>query len=259
MRVDILQAFAICGYGNQFLLDPTQEKAPELRVGHSTFKTVYEVAFERKGMGQSYAAEGVSTWLKRLRAEGVERLSMVLTPCGMESKASDEAWGILTDSEKGLELWQPTWKKRIGSLTDVTPWLVVYAGDRFNRWNLTPPMSVTAAEQKLREALESAGRKLGDMGFGNLSSPLQKCLELHDKRSTEAIGIPDLCPQTMDINQRALACSAMRIMLVISSGTWSTSVQSVEIRSHMTMLWTGAMFALEATAHASGYRQELAA
>ena len=243
MRVDILQAFAICGYGNQYLLDPTQEKAPELRVGHSTFKTVYEVAFERKGMGQGYAAEGVSTWLKRLRAEGVERMSMVVSNCGIEMKSSDEPWGILTDSEKGLELWQPTWKRKLGNLNDAAPWLVVYSGDRFNRWNLTPPMTVEHADEKLREALEKASSKLNDMGFGNLSAPLHKCLELHNQKSTEAIGIPDLCPPGMPAPYRALACSAMRTMLVINSGTWAT----------------GAMFAIEATAAASGYPQQLAA
>ena len=259
MRVDILQAFAICGYGNQYLLDSTQEKAPELRVSHTTFKTVYEVAFERKGMGQGYAAEGVSTWLKRLRAEGVERLGMIVSNCGMESKATDESWGILTDSEKGLELWQPTWKKKLGNLNEAAPWLVVYNGERFNRWNLTAPMSVEQADSKLREALENASQKLSAMGFTNLSAPLQKCLELHDQHSTEAIGIPDLCPPTMPPAYRALACSAMRIMLVINRGTWTTSVHSVEIRSHMTMLWTGAMFGLEATAAASGYSLSQAA
>lgn len=259
MRVDILQAFAICGYGNQYLLDKAQEKAPELRVGHSTFKTVYEVAFERKGMGSGYAAEGVSTWLKRLRSEGVERLSLIVSSCGIESKPGDEPWGILTDSERGLELWQSAWKRRVGNLNDPSPWRVVYTGDRFNRWNLTPVLSVQSADEKLRDALENAAKKLSEMGFSNLSAPLAKCLELHNQHSTEALGIPDLCPSTMPPAYRALACSAMRVMLVINSGTWTTSVQSVDIRTQMTMLWTGAMFAFEAAASASGYPAQMAA
>lgn len=259
MRVDILQAFAICGYGNQYLQDPGTDKAPEMRVGHSTFKTVFEVAFERKGMNQGYAAEGVSTWWKRLRSEGVERLGMIVSNCGIESKPDDEAWGILTDSEKGLELWRPTWKRRVGDLNDTSPWRVTYTGERFNRWNLTPPMTIEHADAKLHEALERCSNRLTEMGFGTLAAPLHRCLELHDQKSTEAIGLPDLCPPTMPAAQRALACSAMRTMLVINSGSWSSIGQSAEIRSQMTILWTGAMFGFEAVAAASGYPSQLAA
>jgi len=260
--MDVLQAFAVCAYGNRFLQDSTIDRPSEMRVQHSTFKTVIEVGFERKGIGANYGSEGVAPWLKRMRHEGVERLSILVAGCEPETKGQTAPWGILSDSERGLELWQPLWRKRMNTHPhDLTPWLVVYSGDRFNRWNLTPPAPLEAAHTRISSTLESLlmGCQRGNFS-SQLKQPLTRCLELHNQGDTQVMVTPDLCPPGFPPELQALVASAVRITVLAKSPLWTDcEVAPTVVQHEVGALWTSAMVALESVGHQSGYAERAAA
>jgi hypothetical protein len=242
-------------------MDVSVDKPSELRVTNSTFKQVCEVGFERRGIAANYGSEGVSPWLKRIRHEGVDRLALLFKNCEPDAKAQSSAWGILTDSERGLELWQPSWRKRLGSHPhDLTPWLVVYSGERFNRWNLKPPAPVEVAAEGLVQSLEELIKacQRGQVA-GKLKQPLTWCLDQHRQQNVEMMVAPDLCPSQFPVPLQALVASALRAMHLMSNPAWNGEGDAAVIRTDLAHLWTSAMMVLESVGHESGYAERLAA
>lgn len=256
MRVDVLQAVAICCHGNVYLANPAQERLTEMHGSNSTFRTVYEVAFERRGVSSArpgMAPEGTAAWLKGLGAEGVDHLVMSLQKCSLDAaKQGTDQWGIIADGDRGCEIWQPLWRSRSLGNNDATPWRVLYNGERFNRWSLTPIPTSEEAESKLAAALTMAHEFCLERHLTALAQPLLRCSELQSAGNPEMIGFPDLAPAEYPRPARALIASALRVILVVSSSAWNPDIAGEDYKAEFLCntlrLWHGACLALEAAA-----------
>lgn len=258
MRADVLQTVAICCYGNAYLLGDDAEAAPELLSANTSFKTSYEVLFERKGTGFSAQtsgkmAIGTAPWLRRLRSEGVERLQLCLNRCDPDfSRQNASPWGITADGKLGLELWQPAWKARVvGGYNDASPWKVTYSGERFSRWSLSVPRKPEQASTLLSEAVRGASEFCTKKGVPQLALALDRCSVLQDHGNAELLGFPDLAPAVYPIEARQLFAATIRCMLVMHSGAWApTAFESKEDQAEFAAatqtLWEALMIALEA-------------
>lgn len=143
MRSDVLQVLALSAHGSQFLRG-ADDRAPELLISNSTFAAVHAVEFRREGDGLQGGtiAEGVAPWLRRLRKEGVTYVRPLL-PVKPSPSEGDPVWGLLTDGDRGLEIWRPEWRKRFAGRDDAKPNRVTYFGARYTRW-LLPCLPLTA-------------------------------------------------------------------------------------------------------------------
>ncbi|HWA82394.1 MAG TPA: hypothetical protein VG820_03100, partial [Fimbriimonadaceae bacterium] len=156
MRSDVFQAVALCCYSAQYLAETT-DRPPEL-LSNSTFLPCHEVKFERTAsgpIGGGVVADAVGPWLRRLNKEGVAHLKLTLTHCPLDPLATTtEPWGILSDGDVGVEIWQPGWKKRLRNYSDTSPWKVSYVSTRSMRWNQNAPaMDFEDCSKLLRAAL----------------------------------------------------------------------------------------------------------
>lgn len=225
MRADVLQTVALCSYGNSFLAGLDGENPPEL-VGHNrAFKGVEEILFER--IPQSYknanpipVAGGTGPWLRRLQHEGIERLELRLTECSLDV-AKSGPWGITTDGDIGLELWQPSAKARMISYGEPLIWRAKFTAERIQRWTLGPHLELDNACVMLKKALAEADSFAQDFGSPEIKCILQKASQCLFTDSAVTSAFPDLLPANMPQGPRRIVSAAVTSMLVISSGTWN--------------------------------------
>lgn len=253
MRSDVLQASALCYYGNAYLSGATGE-APELRSSHSTFKQVYDLAFHRTG-GLTYdaAPEATAQWFKRLKDEGVERLRLNLEQCSRDAaRQGSDDWGIIVDGDRGCEIWKPEWKRRSWDTTDATPYRVTYTGRRYSRWSLLSPVDTETAHEKMGKALSLAGQFAFSQHMTQISPVFERCVGLHAARSCDMLGVPDLCPEGFPKAGLALVASVLRIQLVLNSNYWAVNDTDPPIQATFAVnslrLWHAGMLCLESAA-----------
>jgi hypothetical protein len=225
MRADVLQTVALCSHGNSFLAGLEGDTPIEL-VGHNrAFRGVEEILFER--IPQSYknanpipVAGGTGPWLRRLLHEGIERLELRLTKCSLDV-AKSGPWGITTDGDIGLELWQPSAKARMVTYGEPLIWRAKFTAERIQRWTLGPHLELESACALLRKSLAEADSFAQEFGSPEIRSILMKASQCLAGECGEANAFPDLLPIQMPGEARRIVSAAVTSMLVISSGTWN--------------------------------------
>lgn len=157
MRADVFQVVALCCHANA--LSGEVERSSEF-LAQSSFLPAHEILFERSGpISSGVVADAVFPWLRRLQKESVERLEISLRGCPLDPLAAPtRPWGILTDGDAGLEIWQPDWRKRLRTHSDSSPWCVRYVSSRISRWNVLDHPNLAGATDDLRAALTEVGR-----------------------------------------------------------------------------------------------------
>ncbi|MGV3618228.1 MAG: hypothetical protein ACO1SV_23110 [Fimbriimonas sp.] len=226
MRADVLQVIALSAHGAAFIR--RGDRPPELLTTHSTFRTVHAVEFRRSGpMHGGLVAESVSPWMRRLAAEGVVMIRPVLSPCSLPTDPPDAVWGILTDSDRGMEIWRPSWRARMAGRDDMKPHRVTYTAERISRWHLPPISAPEVAANALAATLTNSIERLKKAGRGDLAFPLLHCLDQHLDAREDFSEVTDLWPEN-ESSGRCLAASSLRVVQVVgaSFGLLSQPAQS---------------------------------
>ncbi|HTQ11170.1 MAG TPA: hypothetical protein VMI31_13970 [Fimbriimonadaceae bacterium] len=240
MRADVLQAVAIACHSCAFLAGESA-RPPEILSGTS-FGEVHEIQFERKANGKlapGVIADSIGPWLKKLAKEGVIRLEVSLAICPWNPfDAISEPWGILTDGDVGVEVWQPAWKKRIRSHSDPAPWGVMYSASRSGRWAVHAAYSLCDASKLLRSAVAQTSS----------SHPLLAALQGDSPPSS------DVFPATWPAERRGIGGLAARTLTLLRSEEWarvlfSGGLSPAAYESVSRRLWAAAIMALEASAN----------
>ncbi len=251
--MDVLQVFATCLHSRPFLSGEV-EKPPELFGVHSTYKPVHTLSFARAG-GHSVdgpLAERVAPWLRKLKHEDVAILRPLLTPCAYHSQ-TDEAipWGIVSDGDRGFELWQPMWKARVLGRDDASPFKVVYTGARYSRWSVIPPAPVAESDLRLGDCLSRLQEFLESSTDRTLKAAARQCLEAHHTHRLEVPGMNDFIPEGLDGGIAALAASAARTFKLLTSPVLTAQMPLSEPPAPIVSeVWTEAMRCFESAAAA---------
>jgi hypothetical protein len=255
MRADVLQAVAICCHGNPFLAQG-ENGAPELFGHNRAFGGVEEVTFDRTPAAFSRkgstipVATGTAPWMRRLAHEGTLRLELRLSRCAYEpAKREPGSWGILTDSDVGLEIWQPVWKARVVSYGERPVWKVKYTSTRTQRWSLGNTVHVQPASEMLASALVEANAFCKDAGTPTMRLAIDRCSDLHREGRLEMPGFEDLTAEPLPDPNQALLASAVRCVLVLGSPAWDRSAiaEHDQCRLELTsqLLWKCSLTAFE--------------
>jgi hypothetical protein len=189
---------------------------------HSTYRTVHALSFARSGAPcrDGAMAERVAPWLRKLRSEDVSMLRPLLTPVTFGPPDAAVQWGIVTDGDRGIDLWQATWKARVIGRQDESPFKVTYTGARFSRWSILVPPPITIAGDRLRECLYRF-QQVADASFDRtLRLEVRRCCEYHDSGRKDVPGMSDLFPAWLDPTVAALCASATRTFNIMNSAEW---------------------------------------
>jgi hypothetical protein len=240
MRTDVFQVVALGCHANAYLAGAF-EHCPELNQ-NSTLAPVHEIDFERIAggkLGSGIVADAVGPWLRRLRKEGVERVGISIMSCPFDPLVvPDEPWGILTDGDVGVEIWSPTWRKRIRSHGDASPWRVTYTASRAGRWATASPYAPSDIERLLTFALQQCSS----------ANPLIERLS-----SGGEDPFPDMFPVGWPSERAHVGRLAARIGALLRSEDWCTLVarremSATEYEQVSLKLWKASLMALETAA-----------
>lgn len=256
MRTDVLQAIAICLHGNAYLADPQADRACEMLGSNTLFKSVFEIAFERRPIGSRTIVtlgNSVAPWLRRVRAEDVQQLRLFLTkiPCPMD-KLPDGPWGIVTDGDSGTEIWQPQWKGRLVRYDEPPSWKVTYAADRFLRWSMSDPPAPTKVLRSLGQSwadLQDIAHRLGNAEIVDLCD---RCGQLQQQGSVACPGYPDMIPATLDAESTQVSAAAVRAIICIGGTAWTNALrqrEAAEFCLATRQLWRTSLSCFESVAH----------
>lgn len=240
MRADVFQAVALCCHTNAYL-HGAAERPPEM-LTNSTFTSVHEVVFERSGTGKlasGIIADAPAPWVRRLAKESVERLGLSLISCPFDPLIPpSEPWGLLSDGDVGVEIWQPTWRKRIRTHGDTSPWRVAYSSTRGSRWPVPAPFGFEDIAKLLKSLLR----------HNESVHPLLAALCAPSKSP-----FPDMFPEEWPAPQRELGELATSTAALLRSEQWAQVILRKELLAtdHATIsqkLWKASLMALEASA-----------
>ncbi|GEM_PF-4928460 len=242
MRIDLGLALALASKANASFRGATGRL--EVLAGHPAFARFHDLAFVRQtGLGGEIMAEASVPWFRRLRKEGVARVVPVLSGMRLD-KGEDESWGLLTEGDRGLEMWTFGIGRRFIGHDDLQPLRLTLTSGRFDRWSMRPPVEMAAAAAGLEKALEGAKAHLEDGGQGAAAEAVGKYLHLHRVGHPEASGtlasiLPDLAPCAAP-----LFASAVRVLGLLETTGWASAADE-GARALALPLWESARVALE--------------
>ena len=242
MRTDLTLVLALAARANAFNRGGTGRM--EVLAGHPAFARFHDLAFVRQtGLGGEIVAEGSLPWFRRLRNESVGHVRPSLGGLRLD-KTTDSPWGLLTEGDRGLEVWTPGIGRRFQGHDDQQPLRLTMTSSRFDRWSLKPPLSVEDATEGLRAALEAAKLLLEEDGQTVASVAVGKFLGLHAMESPEVVG--DLASVAADLEpcSSALFASGARVLNLLETTGWATASDE-SARTLAGPLWTAARLALE--------------
>jgi hypothetical protein len=232
MRSDIVQAVAISMYGNAFLKGYFGDRAPELHGYSTAFRAVHDVSFVRNLDGilatlNGPVGDGTAHWYKKLKSEGVERFAVHLAFDNFDdARHNSSPWGVLSDREHILELWQPVWKARVGRFHDDRVWRVDYHSSRMNRWSVHRVRDLDETERELQSSIAQTIKQVRLFEAESLGFQFQRSLELHLQRDQQIVGFGDLVPACASSETHVLCATATRLMLILSTSQWSDFMES---------------------------------
>lgn len=182
MRADVQQVITLAYHAAASVI--TGETGPEMLSHSEAFGKVHAVEFVRAGaLHGGKVAESVSPWFRRLRAEGVVMVRPLLGPLSIQTTPADShAWGVLTDGDRGIELWRPTWKSRIAGYSDERPYRVSYLGDRIARWNVPPAPNAEESRSKLLEAIRKVLDEVDPINEPETYALVERCALLLERK-----------------------------------------------------------------------------
>ncbi len=240
MRADVFQAVALCCHSNAYLAGE-DDRPPDL-LPSSPFAMAHEIVFERSATGKLAAgvvADAIGPWLRRLAKEGVEKLELNLAGCPFDPRSSTpEPWGVLTDGDLGVEIWQPVWKKRIRTHSDPAPWRVCYLASRASRWNAQSPYTPLDVAKLLA-------------GLIKQTSPAHRLIS--DLALAQSLPFPDLYPTGWPDEQRLLGELGAKTAGLLRSEEWAQVILRREMNPEehdaiSQKLWKASLMALEYSA-----------
>lgn len=249
MRADVFQAVALCCHANAYLAGQS-EVAPEL-ISNTTLHPVHELLFERAATGKlasGIVADATAPWLKRLAKEGVERLGITLSGCSFDPSApTTEPWGILSDGDVGVEIWQPYWKKRFRVQGDASPWRVTYTAHRASRWNLQSSYGFADTARLLHSVIQQTSE----------AHPLIATLP-----TSGPAPFPDLYPGGWPAKHRELGELGAKVAALMRSDEWAEVLTDRELspadyEAISQKLWKASLMALEASVKITELASEL--
>ncbi len=216
----------------------------EVLAGHPAFARFHELAFVRQtGLGGEVISDTSLPWFRRIKNEGSDRVRLHLA--GMRAdKTADEPWGLLTDGDRGLEIWTPALGRRFHGHDDAMPLRLTMASSRYNRWSLIQPISVEQASSNLIQALEATAACLQEGGQGAAANVVGKFLSLHREERHDLTG--DLAPIAADLEpcSVALFASGARVLSLVETTGWLGAADP-DARALGEPLWTAARIAIE--------------
>ena len=242
MRTDLTLVLALAARANAFFRDATGRM--EVLAGHPAFARFHDLAFVRQtGRGGEIIAEGSVPWFRRLRNEGVAKVRPTLAAVRLD-KGTEAPWGILSEGDRGLEVWAANVGRRFQGHDDTQPLRLTMSSGRFDRWSLKPELSVEEAGEVVLGALRAAREHLDAGGQNVAASAVGKFLSLHEMESPDVSGdlasiLPDLAPCA-----RPLFASGARLLTLLDTTGWANA-QDESARALAEPLWAAAKVALE--------------
>lgn len=180
MRADVEQILALSTHAAAYI--GSGMKVPELSSYNLAFAKVHELQFVRAGsLHGGLVANCVAPWIRRLEAEGVVMVRPFLGSVGMVASSADPEFGILTDGDRGIELWRPVWKGRIRGYEDERPYRVIYTGERIARWSVPATLDLAIAKTRLGTALCRAVDTLDRIQDAENILLVERCLTLLER------------------------------------------------------------------------------
>lgn len=182
MRADVQQVITLAYHAAASVL--TGETGPEMLSHSEAFGKVHEVEFVRAGsLHGGKVAESVSPWFRRLRAEGVVIVRPLLGALSLQTSPNDShPWGVLTDGDRGIELWRPTWKSRIAGYSDERPYRVSYLGDRIARWSVPPAPGIEPSRVNLLESIRKVLDEVDPIKEPETYALVERCALLLERK-----------------------------------------------------------------------------
>ena len=245
MRTDLTLILALAAKGNAFLRGA--EGRMEVLAGHPSFSRFHDLAFVRQtGLGGDIVAEGSLPWFRRLRNEGIGRIRPSLAGLRFD-KGTDSPWGLLTEGDRGLEIWVPGIGRRFQGHDDLQPLRLTMTSGRFDRWSLKPPLSVEEAGERLLAALSVARETLEGTGQTAVASAMEKFENLHRMECPDTTG--ELLPILGDLQPCAipLFSSAARLLTLLETTGWLVATDDATTKL-AAPLWAVVREAFEAAA-----------
>ena len=242
MRTDLTLVLALAARGNAFLRGATGRM--EVLAGHPAFARFHDLAFVRQtGLGGEIVAEGSLPWFRRVRNEGIGRIRPSLAGLRFD-KGTDSPWGLLSEGDRGLEIWVPGVGRRFNGHDDLQPLRLTMTSGRFDRWSLKAPLSVDEAGDALTLALVTAKALFEESEQWVAASAIGKFQALHTMACPDVNG--ELATVASDLDSCALplfASGARLLTLLTASGMLVSNDEAV--RKIVDPLWSATREALE--------------
>lgn len=254
MRWDIVQVLAMSSHAGPFLRGKSSV-APELFPGHISFKTVQSVDFVRPSTGQisGMMAESVAPWLRRLASEDVTALPAILRSLPMSDVIGEDAvWGLVTDGDRGLEIWKPHWRRRSGLHEDKPRFVVTYDSSRVQRLAVPPRVGINDAIQLMSNAAAELLQRCAGRGLAAQIVPLDAWVRRTEptdsKGPADGLLREDTPPDVLEAANRALTLGE-----IVVSPQWAQSpVMKDPAGAKLTLAaWQSSLIALEAVCDAN--------
>ncbi len=244
MRTDLPIVLALAAKANAFFRGSNVRL--EVLAGHPAFARVHDLTFVRQtGLGGEMVADASLPWFRRLKNEGVNRIRPTLAAMKMD-RTADGAWGLLSEGDRGLELWTPGVGRRFEGHDDLQPLRLTLTSGRFDRWSMKPPMSVDESSENLQAALSAAKLHLEQEGQSIAANAVGKFLSLHESGSTEVSGTLESLVADLDKCAVPLFASAARCLALLETTGWLTAKDD-SARVFAEPLWSATRLALETT------------
>lgn len=226
MRADVLQIIALSSHASAYLRGEAKD-APELLGVHSSFAGVQHLEFDRpsKGHAGGLVANSVGPWLRRLKSESAEGLQVWLRglPFSM-STPYDKDYGVLTDGDRGLELWRPIWQRR-SAIAEAGPSRnnVAYVSTRIQRSVIPSPVSLEESSELLLCTMNELGRYASVNNLDTQQTMVESWMRLHQSRPGSMGQHRAILPDTASEEHVALAGSVIRMSEIFKTPAWTES------------------------------------
>jgi hypothetical protein len=255
VRTDAIQVFALCLHSRPFL-EGEAERPAELFGLNSSFTPVHAVSFERAGASSrdGAIADRVAPWLRRLKSDDVMPLRPFLSNCPMHHlNETGKQWGVISDGNRGLELWQPHWKTRVAGCDDPAPFKVIYTASRINRWSLPPLRDLQSCLPEFAVSLNEMAAFTESFGDNPTKYAVRRLVQLHSGQKLETNGFDDVIPTWLDHGIKPQAASAIRAIGFLTGTPFIRIApeNKPDIEKITADLWKASMAILEAVCSAA--------
>ena len=234
--------------------------APELFPAHPGFENVQSVEFHRPGLG--LIAENVAPWLRRLAKEDVGPLRLHLRGLPMTPDLTPtEPWGVISDGDRGLEIWEVKFRRRSGTYEDKPRFAVTYTADRILRTDLRPVIGLPCACQAVEATVAALQATIIELGHPQIAEALEAVSRPADFGIPQWLSSQPILPNdastatVMACDQVLRFCSLIESQPVKASGLLCNPLAHIQLQ----VVWDALLVTLESVAVLSAQPTSLAA